>query len=813
MPPLSRPPAPRPGPDDPGSPGLLDSPPAGGPPPPLDGGPPPPKTKREPIVTAAETTAREQIRQLARGVQGSTDPGERAAVMKEAITVVRECAGSALAGIGPTRQLFQALWHDQSGGLSNDERHLLVRELIEGLAANAGLGIIVERDIDFFHTLHTQLSSPTVRDAPAEGERYRLLRHLIDAVFADDSLDQILTSRMGFVASLLLTAARMANNPSLRAHTNLPERFIADKVAAMGELGPHLATVFVAAHWGADPAELGPDLLAWLFASVTVPEWNDPVQELAARGLNLLWTAGDYDRICQLIAAGVDCTVSAKAWGGPTREGVFSGYVQPLTHVLGRYVKSISMLDTPDEPALPDPTKVRGARQVVQAIGKLSSPPAILLDYAAIRSSEVVTLFAEQPGTFWGFEDVRLPYVLAARETRHGQRPLRMLDLWEAVGPALGVYANLVSRPKSTIAALVKQGAGAVRDGIKAGRREYDGIDEQKYLPEFEKMCADFLTYFAGRRPYGAYLETADRSGKAPLKLLAAYACKVGIHWSAARGIPLYYCLDGLAMSDVFSYKAYKIREIDAYLGAIAKPTGQLLHHGPFQEVITLAEVREILRHWDKFRDVVRFVEQGRLIPREDAEKRVHDWQQELSAADQDLHRTWSSTTTFEREILDMKSDPLFWNEIGVRERWKCVKELSTIELAAKNVEDPDLLLRVLQEDCPTLRRLALLPDGFVALFGDAVAAGDTVLPGVLSQLRLVLAILVCQGLRPPLSAAIDRHFGPPPLLLTAPEPLLDVELHVEPVPGAIPVVISNADTDVQTQPSSPPDAPPGQDG
>lgn len=793
--------APRTGPTQPPPPGVVPGPPSGGgapppdggaPPPPDGGAPPPPrnpppKAKRVTSGTATGTTIKpyEQLQNIGAQLRGLSDPNQRDLAMATADQVVSACLGAAAqAGISPIQNMFIGLWESRLGGFTDDERHRLLRRLIEGLSALPALGSLVDKDILFFRNLHTALTKPVAQNPPAEAERYRLLRRLIDAVFAPANLGAAAARRMDFVAALLMTAARMMNDPNLFAHHNPPSNFLNEKLKNLDHHAPEPAIAFLGAHWGADPTELGPELIGWIFSEVIVSQWNNRETELAARGFNLLWTAGDYDRICELITGGVDCTLSAKAWDGPAREGVYTGYIQPLTHVLGRYLKRVSQLQPPTGPESFEMTKVRGAAQVIQAIRALKLPPAILLDYSEVKKCKVITLFEKEPGTFWGFEDVRLPYVLAARETKQGQRPLRMLDMWDAISPVFLRYKEFVANPTKVIAEVVAEGIESVRKGVKEGKREYEGINPDDYIPAFEAMCKDFLEFFAGRRPYAAYLEAAVRSGKFPGKLLPAYACKVGIHWSARKKLPLYYCLDGLDLADVLSYKKYKIKEINAYLAALGKKDQELLSHGPFQEVITLAEVREIIRYWEKFSSVTQFVREGNAIDRKEADTMVRLWRDKLEESEAGLVREWGPLTRFNEEIYELNDNHEFWEGIaGTKDRWKCFKEARTIELAASNVVSPTLLLAVLQEDCETLRKYQLLPDGFVSMF-ESVVKGR---PGALDELWTALYTLVCAGLRKPLAEAIER-FYPGSRPTTPPDPLLSVELHVEPVPGATPV-------------------------
>jgi hypothetical protein len=579
----------------------------------------------------------------------------------------------------------------------------------------------------------------------------------------------------------------------------------------LGDSALPVACSLVRDHWKEAPANLGPDIFNWIFKTVTVEAWNDTTNELAARGINLLWVSGNYDLICDLLKAGVDCTLSAKAWDGVKREGVWTGYVQPLTHVLGKYLKLVALLGTAKEKELKNLTKVQGASKIIKVLGGLRNSPKILLNYTSIQSCQMITTFAEEPGTIWGFEDVRLPYVQAARDTAHGQQPLRMLDMWEVISLVLdpAVFVKLISHPQETIRKYVEQGAEQVRKGIKEGGEQYDGMILDRYVPAFIQQCTSFLTFLSRRPPYAKFLDQPSETGKYPGKLLPSYACKTGIWWALSTNTPLYYCLDGLNMEDAIKYKAFKTKEINAYLTALDTPIKDLLTLRPFQDVITLAEVREILLNWNQVGKIVRFVEMGGILSPDETEQRVKGWQDKMQEIDIAAPlREWRGQLDLVDQAMGLREDELFWAGVKGSDLRDCVKESKILNLAA--TADAELLSQVLNEECPTLRAFALLPWVFADAFKAALDANDKTRPAALAYLREVLS-LVCGGLRKPLGAAIDRFFGPAAQLPTGSDPVLDLDLDVDPSPGTgtpptgpipVPVPVSSTTQEVGEQES-----------
>src|SRR5581483_9356334 len=134
--------------------------------------------------------------------------------------------------------------------------------------------------------------------------------------------------------------------------------------------------------------------------------------------------------------------------------------------------------------------------------------------------------------------------------------------------------------------------------------------------------------------PYIKFMEQAQQTGKNPGKLLPSFACKTGIWWARSQDRPLYYCIDGLNMQDVVNYKAFKTKAINGYLSALGTPTANVLTLRAFQDVITLAEVREILLHWSDLWKTVRIVEMGKILDTKDAEIWAGGWIVKMKEAD-----------------------------------------------------------------------------------------------------------------------------------------------------------------------------------
>ncbi|MFI7641493.1 hypothetical protein [Nonomuraea sp. NPDC049400] len=362
-------------------------------------------------------------------------------------------------------------------------------------------------------------------------------------------------------------------------------------------------------------------------------DWNNKTTGIAAQVYNSLWNARDYSRICELINMGVSTARAAilpKATGRGSKEGVWSGYVQPLDHLLSTYLKRVDDYDNGALGAHEKKEKVEGAKRVLAALSA-QKPPGILTSYKEVMESELLKAFERLPGTFWGFEDVRLPYVEAARTKPGGMRPLRMMDLWAAVQDTIAPdnYRALLQDPAKTIAECVSNGIAKAEEAFNAlAAGEPNPSTEvnyalmlherQAYLDAFRTQATDFLDFLSKQGPEAKFL-TAELTGKDAGKMMGALACKAGLWWARKKGEPIYYCLDGIDLDDVADYKTFKTKLINAGIekrDEIAKAGGTVKEQHLFYEVITLAEMREILReeNWPYLKGTVKFVKLGKIL-------------------------------------------------------------------------------------------------------------------------------------------------------------------------------------------------------
>lgn len=390
----------------------------------------------------------------------------------------------------------------------------------------------------------------------------------------------------------------------------------------------------------------------WMWDAVTKEDWNAKDKGVSAQVFNSLWNQGDFDQICKLIAKDAN-PGQAHSLGQDTgrgsgkREGVWSGFIQPLEHLLGNYIRKVHELESGSGTFEPDMLKkVQGAQKVLKALATKGT--AILTDYKDILGSKALEMFNARPGTIWGFEDVRLPYVQAAREvgpaqdprqaqdqgqdqdgdpTRkpakaaHGNQPLRMWELWKAVEQALneGGYDELLKDPEAAIPRFVNKGKAAVAAEIKDSHA-YPNVDIDAFLAEFEQQAGGYLKHLAGRVPSGQF-DTAEASGMDPGKFMGGLGCKAGLWWAKESDKPVYYCIDGINLDEATDYKAWKNAKIRAHL-----EDGGSKHF----EVITFAEIREILKNWKELESTVFFIEKGQPIDK----ARVGDWIARMQASD-----------------------------------------------------------------------------------------------------------------------------------------------------------------------------------
>jgi hypothetical protein len=420
-----------------------------------------------------------------------------------------------------------------------------------------------------------------------------------------------------------------------------------------------VGAALVAGNWD-KPELFDRTLRAWLAAN---PGAVDPKARpgLAARLLNMLWNAGDAAAIATLVASRVDTSTASYVDidGEVDLEGFYNGYVEPLEHLLGKYLHLVDLLhpaggeplavDQVDEGIRDQLTylgaqspgdgrngdenlaegrrKVARAAEVLDALAKLGDAK-VLTSYAEVKKSGLYAAFRDRPGTIWGFEHVRFPFVYAVHNTDFGKHPVRMWEMWAVVDAILDEkrYLRLLMNPEATIKELVNTGKTLIEKTMTDDPVEYAGVREagnkEIFLAAFEEQCTAYLQVLAGRAP-AAKFATASIRGNYESKYLGTFGCKAGLWWAQQKGIPVYYCLDGVRDEDVIAFKTNKTDIVNEFLSEPGK-------RKQYVEVITLAEVREILLNWTTLKSVVKFSRRGEFLSDATVEKLKAD----MEAAD-----------------------------------------------------------------------------------------------------------------------------------------------------------------------------------
>jgi hypothetical protein len=598
------------------------------------------------------------------------------------------------------------------------------------------------------------------------------LRDFLDGIFADKTVLAGAAKNADFFAELVVAA----DGGVFRSEA-LPA-FAASKLASLGDAAPAVAAQTLLKVWN-QPTWATPDLLQWTCRTIPKADWNDRPRGLAARAYNALWEAGRFDLICDLIKAGVDsmqsCSDSMDM--GRRREGIWSGYVQPLEHLLGNYLKLVAAGPSaiPPVPTIADGeddsvtraavvdaelkakevaktnSKIAGAKLIFDTLDSANSA-GILTSFAKVEQCQLVGQFAKVPGTIWGFEDVRLPYVQASRETPNGAQPIRMWDIWTAIDPALSQigYTALLTDPDTTIPQCVKTGVDKIKEGIKAKNPQYafavstPDPDGARFLAAFEQQATTYLRFFSQQVPLAKFA-TAQRAGSNISKLMGAIGCKVGLWWAKDQGKPVYYCLDGIDMSQVVSYKSFKNKAINTIL---QKPGSN-----QYCEVITFAELREIIRNWRDFAGVVTFVDRGKLVSPDD--KRIQDWRQQVLLDSTELpSRLAPDKALFATELNAL--DPKLLTALNNVQAKRVVAQSETLKLV---LQAKAALLGPFLLECDALYDAGLLPQGLGDLYNVAENAPGAAERGQLvARLRAAL-VSVGDPLGPALVNAVNRRF------------------------------------------------------
>ena len=481
-------------------------------------------------------------------------------------------------------------------------------------------------------------------------------------VFKDLTSDRLSAAEKAQVEPLLTGLLKRVADDSgaaLWLKDNSPEIFVelvsaANKLTVAGKLAAAdlrklyegldetLQAKLLVANADRPAAQLDTDFGAWIWNTTTKGIWTKKEAGIAAQVYNALWNAPNYPDKYETIAKLVSRGGTSQAFdlgrdlGRGKREGEWSGFIQPLEHLLGNYVKSVHD-QTRGVPGKGDPEKIDGAARILKAIAetyaqrgdKAGAYTPVLTDYERILKSEWLTAFEKSPGTIWGFEDVRLPYVQAGHDATFnsnpvGKRVLRMMELWDAVNLAIGpaAYSELLSDPGRSIDSFIK----VAQEGIKtdtAGGKVGSLKDDADFMANWKEQVESYLRFLSGRTPKARF-DLDELRGKEMGKSMGALACKAGLHWAKKRNEKLYYVLDGINMDDALDYRGYATAQINAWLQRKA-PTGQEAskRHVP---VITFHEIREILKNWGELKDTVVFVRQGKIQTGPEFESELKAW-------------------------------------------------------------------------------------------------------------------------------------------------------------------------------------------
>ena len=137
----------------------------------------------------------------------------------------------------------------------------------------------------------------------------------------------------------------------------------------------------------ADAKTAEPSVLEdWVWAKADPTDWNKRENGTSAQVFNSLWNARNFEQMAKLIGRKFDAGQAhntEKDEGRGSREGVWSGFVQPLEHLLGNYVKRVHLAGKPldklsdeDRAAIGEPSQALAAR--VEEVKKAAEQAAEL---------------------------------------------------------------------------------------------------------------------------------------------------------------------------------------------------------------------------------------------------------------------------------------------------------------------------------------------------------------------------------------------------------------------------------------------------
>ena len=527
--------------------------------------------------------------------------------------------------------------------------------------------------------------------------------------------------------------------------------------------------------------QFDPAAFSKLKVKVSAAKWNDKRRGLGPQVCQGLWKNGNYDQIAELIRYDVDTSLAARVTGNEIGKGVWSGFFQPIQHVVSNQLRDVSLVDA--DPPWEDYRKqiAKGAQKVLAAL-EAKGTAVTLTKWSDVTGSEMITEFKAHPGTIWGFEDVRMPYVQAAHETDQGVQPLRMMELWEAVIESLTpeAYDALLAKPDVASKKFIEAGVAKIELGLTSTdpktMAKYAEIkrDSKTYIANFERDAKAFLAEFAAQMPKGTFISPSlDDSGKARKdakgkaiavsdvagvgfdKFMSGIACKAGLWWAKNEKKPVYYCLDGINMDDVTNYKAVKNTAIADFITNGGKAAGAKGH----DEVITLVELREVLKNWGELEGTVKFVQKGVILKDPDLTQKVADWRKKMKKANTDAGRTPApDRAVFANELNAI--DPGLMAKLsagakGDMDARDIVKKFGFLQKVAKT--RPQIVLQYIMSRCTVLTEYGLIPAKLPELAAAVKTANNDEIADLSAE--LLDEIKRCHvKFQAPLEAALIRH-------------------------------------------------------
>jgi hypothetical protein len=174
---------------------------------------------------------------------------------------------------------------------------------------------------------------------------------------------------------------------------------------------------------------------------------------------------------------------------------------------------------------------------------------------------------------------------------------------------------------------------------------------------------------------------------------------------------PVYYVLDGIDINDVADYKKFKNKAIEDFIAG----GGQQKSAPKHGEVVTMVEVREILKNWDdlKFerdgevKDTVRFVQKGNILKGEDLKNFLAEWQDKMKTSNEQAGRALAPPREeFANELKAI--DPRLMAKLQAGpEGDKDARDIARKSRYFVNIAkaQPQILLKYLMSKCDVLMR------------------------------------------------------------------------------------------------------------